>query len=224
MAFGYVSIAYVKQSNQRENEMDKFTSPVAPCKYAHLQQPNVDANGVYKPRFKITLVLDPKNTEHKELLTHISSLDKDAKGLGKKTKEELTAADKEKLATKSPVKKQKDTDGNYTEFYEITFGTSPDFIDHVPTFDSQGSPIFREKNFVANDSEVIVSWAYNYYTQGVGGVSLYLKGVQIIKLIEWEGASAEDLGFDKVEGYVESNPNAPSQTAEPSDTDEDVPF
>jgi len=180
---------------------ERFTTPIAPCKYAHLQEPNVDQTGKYKPKFKITLVLDSKNPEHKELLTHISNLNKTGKGLDKK--EELTDADKDKLNTKNPIKKQKDEDGNYTGLFEVSFKTNPDFVPSIPTFDSKGTKFANTKNFIANDSTVRVGWSYKFYEQDSGGVSLFLHAVQVIDLIEWAGGNADDFGFDEVPGgYV----------------------
>ena len=200
--------------------MERFTTPVAPCLYPFLQKPKVDPNGEYPSIYQITLVLDKANKEHGELLQHISNLHKESKG----------------SEDKKPIKKHTDAEGKETGLYTIRFKCKAEFLPWVPTYDAQGTPDHRPENYVANDSKVRVNWSYGFYKQGGGGVSLYLNGVQIIDLIEWKGLSAEAMGFDKVDGYVkdttpkefestaESNINAPSQTAEPSDTDEDVPF
>jgi len=73
----------------------------------------------------------------------------------------------------------------------------------IPTFDSKANKIMREENFIANGSTVRVNWSHGFYTQGGGGVSLYLNSVQVIELIEWEGGSASDYGFGVEEGYEE---------------------
>ena len=194
--------------------MEKFTTPKAPCLYPFLQQPNVSKTGEYEDTFQITLVLDPQDKEHHELLKHIKRLHEESKG-----KEE-----------KKPIKKHTDLEGNETGKYMVRFKTKAQYLDHVPTFDAKGNKILRDKNFVANDSIVRVSWSYGFYKQGGGGVSLYLNGVQIIDLIEWSGGDAEDYGFDETEGYEEYQKMSKDEIEdfkkeiEAEETNDDLPF
>ena len=167
--------------------MEKFVTPKAPCLYPFLQIPNVSKNGEYEDSFQITLILDPKDPEHKKLLSKISDLHKESKGRDEK----------------KPIKKHVDLEGNETGKYTVRFKTKAQYMDSVPTFDAKGNKILRDKNFVANDSIVRVNWSYGFYKQGGGGVSLYLNGVQVIDLIEWSGGDASDYGFDEQQGYEE---------------------
>jgi len=162
--------------------MEKFTSPRSECMYAFLQVPNTtfDDKGVYQ----ITLLLDPKNEDHHELMTHLKNLHAESKGKD----------------DRKPYKKHIDEAGNETGLFQVKFKS------HYPvaTFDSLGQKIKRDQNFVANGSVVRVSWAYGFYDKaGSKGVSLYLQGVQILMLIEWKGGAAEDYGFEPEEGYNE---------------------
>jgi len=190
--------------------MERFKTPWVECMYPFLQAPKVDRNGEYEDSFEITLILGNKNQDHKDLLNHLVKLQKESGGT-------QTIGDK-----KHPIKLQKDDNGKVIpDTFLVRFKSKAEFCDHIPTFDAKGDKILREKNFVANGSVVRVNWTYGFYTQGGGGVSLFLNGVQIKELIEWEGHSAEDLGFDKTEGYSEIDKPTTDGRTEPPDPKED---
>ena len=75
----------------------------------------------------------------------------------------------------------------------------------VAVLDAKGTPITEPVN-MANGSEVKVAFEPNlYYVPSSGaGVSLRLKAVQIINLIEYE---SNDFGFGEEEGYTHDNNN-----------------
>jgi hypothetical protein len=173
---------------EKDMSKEKQLSPITKCMWAHLQKPNISNTGEYKDSYQITLVLDPKDSKHKDLLTTIANLHKSSG-----SKVELGMA-------KHPIKIHKDEAGNAAGKYEVRFKTE---YGPVPTFDAKGQPIIRDKNFVANDSEVRISFSHSFYKQGGGGVSLFLNSVQVINLIEWQGGTAEDYGFTEEEGYSE---------------------
>jgi hypothetical protein len=173
---------------------EKFVTPIAECMYACLQQPNVSKDGQYESAFQIVLVLDSTNKAHHELLEHVRNLH--CEGVKEK--------DKGKAKSKGhyPIRPHEDEAGNIIpDKYRVRFKTREDFADQIATFDAKGNRIFRDKNFIANGSRVRVSWSYKFYTQGSGGVSLFLNGVQVIELIEWQGHTADMLGFKEEEGY-----------------------
>ncbi len=193
---------------------DRFNTPFVECMYPFLQAPKVDRSGEYEDSFEITLVLSDKVQEHKDLLNQIAALHKEGGG-GQKIGEK-------KHPIKIPVDDNKIT---IPHTYHIRFKSKAEFCDHIPTFDAQGNKILRENNFVANGSVVRVNWTYGFYTQGGGGVALFLNGVQIKELIPWEGHSAEDLGFDKTEGYSElDKPTTDGMTEPPDSKEDDLPF
>ena len=177
--------------------------------YPFLQAPKVDRSGEYEDSFEITLVLSDKVQEHKDLLNQIAALHKEGGGRQKVGEQ------------KHPIKFAKD-DNKITipHTYHIRFKSKAEFCDHIPTFDARGNKILRENNFVANESVVRVNWTYGFYTQGGGGVALFLNGVQIKDLIEWTGYSAEDLGFDETEGYSELDKPTTDGMTEPPDPKE----
>jgi len=190
---------------------ETFTTPKCVVEYPHLQQQQ-PAQGKFKACYKITAVLDSKNEAHKELLGQI-------KKLGSEKNKELKTGD-----SKFPIKFHVDENGNKTGLYTVTFKTG---YGPVGTFDAKAQVILREKNFIANGSQCKISWSYGFYDEGV---SLYLKAVQVIDLIEWKGGSAEDYGFGKEEGHEEvqtTEDQTPAEIAQAEMDDmegEELPF
>jgi len=183
-------------------------TPFCECRWAFLQLPK-PAAGKFRSAFEITLALD--KTEHADLLNQIVALNKEAKGPAKindhghpikadyKLVDSLDENGNEKLDEngKKAMKKEYIQDKYLVRFK--SYADLPNSPDHIITYDSQGNVINRDKNFVANGSVVSVEWGFGFYD---GGVSLYLNRVQIKELIEWKGKDFEDLGFEKVQGYV----------------------
>jgi len=202
---------------------ERFTTPFVECLYPFLQKPKVDRNGEYEDSFEITLVFGNKVKEHKDLLNQIAKLQKEGGGA------------QEIGENKHPIKLPKDSNGKIIpDTFHVRFKSKAEYCDHIPTFDAQGNKILREKNFVANGSVVRVNWTYGFYNQGGGGVSLFLNGVQIKELVEWEGYNAADMGFDETDGYEEYEkpetdgmtepPTEPNENDEPKNDDDDLPF
>lgn len=170
--------------------LEKFNTPKAKCLWACLQRPNISKTGEYKDAYQISLILDPKKPEHKELLIKVEGLHGESGGKAKRGE------------SKHPIKIIRDKEGKKTGLYEVKFISY--FVDSpIDTFDAKTNKILRENNFIANESLVKVNWSYGFYKQGGGGVSLYLNAVQVIDLIEWEGRNAEDYGIESEEGYEE---------------------
>jgi len=175
-------------------------TPFCECRWAYLQQPK-PASGKFRSVFEITLVLD--KTEHAELLRQISALNKDAGGPDKVNEpKHPIKAYYEWVGEGDKKKKNYIQDKYFVRFKSLA--DTENSPDHIVTFDSQGTPINRDKNFVANGSIVSVSWGFGAYENSPTdrGLSLYLNAVQIKSLIEWKGKDFEDLGFEKVQGYT----------------------
>lgn len=94
-------------------------------------------------------------------------------------------------------------------------------------FDAGGNRINNADCKAGGGSTIRVSGELRpYFTALVGaGVSLRLKAVQIIKLVEYGGGggSAEGFGFDTEEGYVADTPRSAAEQAG-FDSDDDVDF
>jgi len=167
-------------------------TPFCECKWAYLQLPK-PASGQYREKFEITLVLD--KDKHADLLRQISDLNKQAKGPANVNEPKHPIKADYVWIGEGDNKKKQYIEGKYL----VRFWSGTDNTDHIVTYDSQGNVMNESKNFVANGSIVSVSWSFGNYD---GGVSLYLNAVQIKELIRWQGKDFEDLGFQKVQGYV----------------------
>ena len=193
---------------------ETFYTPFCECKWAFLQLPK-PAEGKYRSTFQITLVL--KKDEHAGLLNQIIALNKEGKG-----PKQINEAGHPIKANYKWVGEGDERRKEYIQDeFLVRFKSYADTTyspDHIMTYDSQGNVINRSKNFIANGSIVSVAWSFGYYD---GGVSLYLEAVQIKHLIEWQGKDFEDLGFEKVEGYV-SGDDVPKVDGFPEPTEEDL--
>ena len=96
----------------------------------------------------------------------------------------------------------------------------------VPIFDGMGQVATKKlQSCLGNGSLINVSYElYPFvFSANSFGVSVRLKGVQVLKLVRYgDGESAEDLGFSKHEGAynITDDPAVDSETAD----DEDIPF
>ena len=83
--------------------------------------------------------------------------------------------------------------------------TGEEFTRQPAVFDARGQ-VVPNTTKVGGGTEGKVSFHANpFYTATVGaGVTLYLVAVQILKLVEWGGASADYYGFDTDEEGFES--------------------
>jgi hypothetical protein len=66
-------------------------------------------------------------------------------------------------------------------------------------FDSHGNKVAEELP-LGSGSVIQCAVEPSIYDGFGGGIKLYLKAVQVIELVEYSGASAEDYGFGQVEG------------------------
>ena len=69
--------------------------------------------------------------------------------------------------------------------------------------DAKGTPIDPDKVSVGSGSKIKISYSiYPYYSAMVGaGLSLQLRAVQIIDLVEYAGSDGKSLGFTEEEGF-----------------------
>jgi len=131
-------------------------------------------------------------------------------------KESLTLA-KEKSKSKTikqanpPYNDELDDEGNPTgnvifKFKcksVVTMKTGETFENRPAIFDAKGIPL-KDVNVWGGSELKVSSELIPYYTSMVGaGVSMRLKGVQVIKLVEG-GSDSSGHGFKKEEGYTAS--------------------
>lgn len=196
----------------------RYTTPKGTAKYPWLSSPDTKFNP--DGDYKVTLVLPVQEAD-----TIMQFLD-----------EQLAAS--EALAKKNnPGKKVKVADAPYKVDEEngnveinfkmkakVTMASGDSFDQKPALFDAKGKPI-TDVN-VGGGSKIKVSYeCVPFYTALIGaGISLRLRAVQVIDLVEFSGgAAAGAYGFEEEDGFVAESTDSPF-TEDNNGTDEDEDF
>lgn len=180
-----------------------FTTPKATARFPFLTIADTKFNpdGIYR----IELIFDPKDKGHNEFLTHCKNLYTQSKGKNIPYKKEIDLETHEET-------------GKY--IVKFTSNYKPRI------FDAKGYHM-DENILVGNGSVVRVSYGYSFYEGMNGGVKLYLQAVQVIELVEWNGGSFDDFGFQAEQGYTGTTEEL-QDTPDPAfgliDDENDLPF
>tara|TARA_R110000765_G_scaffold253853_1_gene354830 strand:+ start:153 stop:866 length:714 start_codon:yes stop_codon:yes gene_type:complete len=166
-----------------------FTTPVGTAQYPWLTKP--DTKFSETGHFKVDLVL----SKEKALPIIKQINDVFLENLKEETKK---AKGKEVNKAKPPFSEELDEEGKATGNIILRFKSKGEYKPAL--FDSKASPI--DDVNVWSGSEIKVNGSIApYYTSLIGaGVSLRLRAVQIINLVEG-GRTAGGYGFDEQEGY-----------------------
>lgn len=172
-----------------------IVTPKGELKYPHLTKPDTkfDKDGVYR-----TVLKTPYNDEAKDFARKLEELvDEYAHQTGKKTKRaplpfKINEEDGTLEVTLKCKAKGIRSDGTTWEQKPIIF-------------DSKGTP-FEPSGVIWGGTEAKVSFSPSLYSvAAIGtGISLRLKAVQIINLVQG-GNSSDTYGFTEEEGHVSSN-------------------
>lgn len=211
-------------------------SPAGIAQYPRLTKPDTKfkADGEYK----VTLVLPGA-----EAAPLIDLIDKAmAESLVTARRENPTKAKTIKAATDKPYKAVTDDEGNETGDYKFNFKmaakvtsrTTKESWEQKPDlFDAKGKVLINPK--IGGGSKVKVAFElFPFYTALIGaGVSLRLRAVQVLDLVEYNSRSASGYGFGEEEGYEAGDQpdNAPAEKVErpdpvdvAADEADEVPF
>lgn len=185
-----------------------LTSPKGIAVYPRLSTPDTKFNkaGVYS--VKLRLAADVAKKFYNENLKPL--LDASLEIAKKNAKTPALAA---KITAVKPYTKETDDDGKETgnilfNFKATAGGTrkadgKPWERGPIPVFDAKLKPMLDAK--VGGGSELKVSFdtaPYFIAKEKNAGLSLYLEGVQILKLVEYTGGrNAEGMGFGEEDGY-----------------------
>jgi hypothetical protein len=175
---------------------DRMMTPVGLAVYPYLNEPDTqfDENGVYQLQLSLP---------QKEADTMIKSLEKQYdtayKGYCKeKKKNQLKKAD---MPWKDQVDDEGDPTGNVLFRFKMRAKTAKGVELRPLLIDSKRHPVTER---IGSGSQVKVAFeAHDWLVPALGvGLSLRLKGVQVIELIEWSGGpNATSLGFEEEEGF-----------------------
>ena len=172
-----------------------LTTPLGTAVYPHLNEPDTkfEEDGIYSTTLKIEADVAESMIEKLETL-YIAEYEKFCK---EKKKPKLKQADR-------PWTEEYDDEGNETGNYLFRFkmkAKTRKGIELRPVlFDSKCQPLHEN---IGGGSKMKVSYEPTCWlvpSLGVG-ISLRLRGVQVLELVEYGGASASSLGFGEEEGF-----------------------
>ncbi|PTS86461.1 hypothetical protein DBR00_02585 [Pseudomonas sp. HMWF032] len=188
-----------------ENNNVEAVSPKGTLIYPTLIKPDTkfDEAGVYKTKIKVpaadaqAFVELIEKVQQEELERQISEAESKKKGSGKRVKEaqlpfEEVEEDGEDFVVFNFKSKASYTDSKTKEVVQRK----------IPLFDSKGKGLTADLKIGTGTVARISCFVCPYYTALLGaGVTLRIRGVKIIKLVEFTGggASAGYLGFDEDE-------------------------
>lgn len=205
--------------------MDKpirVVSPTGVGQYTWLTEADTrfDSDG----HFKTNLIINAENAE--PLVNEIKRALKQAQQIAL---EKIKKGQKIKWAPE-PYFAEVDDAGNLTGNSIFKFKTKAQIVskdgkvieNRVPIFDSKGQPL--KDTQVWSGSELKCSAdLIPYYTAVVGaGVSLRLRAVQVIKLVEGSGGNAQGFGFAEVKDGYEAPTSVETFTEESSEDVEEA--
>ncbi len=200
--------------------MDKPTrvvSPVGVGQYTWLTEADTrfDSDGHYKTNLII------ERSDAQVLVDEIKLALKEA---GKLAQEKMKGKGKQIKWAPEPFFAEQDESGDLTGNTIFKFKTKAQIVskdgkvieNRVPIFDSAGKPL-KDVQVWSGSKLKCSADLIPYYTAVVGaGVSLRLRAVQVIELVEGSGGNAQGFGFSEVkDGY-----QAPAETMEEDEVEE----
>ncbi len=187
----------------------KLNTPVGIGQYAYLEQPDFEYNSAGD--WKVKVFYDPSEDDVQKMCVVMDELLE--KAMVYFTDQAKTTKDKKKIRPSENTPYYNETDDEdeptgriYINPKSIASGTTAEGEDwkrHMPIFDAQGAKVTEKLNIGSGTKMKVALLLRAYYNKQSGvGVSLRLIAVQIIDLKQFGGGiqTAEDAGFDKVEG------------------------
>jgi hypothetical protein len=206
-----------------------YKTPVGIAQYPRLTKPDTKFNPAGE--FKISLILDAAVAQ-----PIIDECEKIAAKKLADVKAENPKLVKQKLikmCEDKPYKPVLDDEGNPTDKVKVNFKmkavieskkTGQKWNQRPDLFDSKGTVLVNPN--VGGGSEVRVAYEITpFWTQKIGaGVTLRLKAVQIIKLVEYTGGrDAAGYGFEAEDGYEASSETPTEEQADAAATGDEAP-
>ena len=181
-----------------KQQYKKGVTPVGEALFAHvLKTEIIKKDGQEKDTGRYSILLKLKEVDKKALLKSINEE-------WEKFKENLSGK-KFKYDISNGIKEY-----NEEEYFKFSMNetiklkTGETKHRTVPLFDASCKDISKRVTNLGNGSQVRIAYDLVpfYMSDKNYGVSLRLTGIQIIKLVEFNAQTAENLGFEKTEGYV----------------------
>lgn len=195
----------------------RFTTPKGTAQYPYLTKPDTKFNP--EGEYKVKLEIDAADAGElisfldEQVELSVAAAKKDPKNAGKKIK-----------TGDAPYSVNEETGKasfNFKLKAKVTTKSGETFEQRPAIFDAKGKPI-TDVN-IGGGSKIKVAYeVVPFYTALVGAsISLRMKAVQVIDLVEFSGgASAEGYGFGEEEGY-EAETNSAESNGFNNETEED---
>jgi hypothetical protein len=202
----------------KKPKLPRYVSPKGTAQYPYITKPDTKFNP--DGEYKISLELDAKDAS--EIMSFLDEQFAEAVDTAKK---------------QNPGKKIKEGDvpysvnedtGKVTVRFKLKAKVTPkngDAFEQRPAlFDAKGNPLVGDVK-VGGGSKVRISYeAIPYYTAIAGaGVSLRLRAVQVIELVEFSSGGAGAFGFGEEDGY-EADTTATNNEFKDESTGEEEDF
>ena len=205
----------------------RLTTPRGVFIYPHITEPDtkfVKPDGEYHTKF--ALVADDPATQE-----FVNKLEAELGAYIDSNPDNLPPAKLKKAGTAAIYDEELDAEGNETGRLIFKFKLKAmvktkdkQWPQQPRLFDAKAQPIEGDvKVWTGSEGKVNVEvFPYFMETTKQFGLSLRLKGAQILKLVSGGGASADDMGFGEEDGYVsETSGAANGFTPEADDDGED---
>lgn len=180
----------------KKPKLARYVSPTGVAQYPHLNKPDTKFNP--DGEYKVNLELNAEDAT--EIL---SFLDEQMAASMVKAKEENAG---KKLKQADAPYSVDENSGKVTLRFKLKAKVTPKngeaFDQRVAIFDAKGVPMTSAPN-IGGGSKLKVSYeVFPFYTALIGaGISLRVRAVQIIELVEYSSAGAGAYGFGEEDGY-----------------------
>ncbi len=178
-----------------------LVSPFCEAQYPYLNEPDTEFDEAGK--YKVNLVLDPENPEHKKYLENLEKM----------------AADKYGDDAHVPIGDHKNQDGVLTGLKVVKFSSN-----YPPKlYDRRNKP---SEARVGAGSIAQVSAKPNFYKgiAGRSGLNLYLSAVKVRELVEPSAGTAEAFGFGLEPEFAEEVSPFDGEPETVGEEQENIPF
>jgi len=180
----------------KKPKLARYVTPTGVAQYPHLKKPDTKFNP--DGEYKVNLELNAEDAS--EILSFLDGHMADSL---EKAKEEN--AGKKIKSADAPYSVDENT-GKVTIRFKLKAKVTPKngepFEQRVAIFDAKGSPMTSAPN-IGGGTKLKVSYeVMPFYTSLIGaGISLRVRAVQIIELVEYSSAGAGAYGFGEEDGY-----------------------
>jgi len=211
----------------KQEKPKAIVTPAGVAKYASISKPKLNFNKTGE-EYSVEMQFDPADVEGltEQFTALAEKARKEAVEKAKNGREAKLIAD---YGVHLPISEELDKDsGDPTGKMLLKAKNSASYKDKngeeqkrkLPVFDAKGKPTAGLN--IGRGSTLKVSVVPNTFVNPATkmvGVSLWLKAVQVINLVEYGGGDAKSFGFGEEEGFV-VNEDAPLESAAADNNDE----